>query len=400
MNTTAKLFLGLLLLVLAGIGGYLSARLFVEPTEEPALLDQAAAPLAPEDVLASRREPVLPEGTGTSTTEQLPEAADSRWALLNREAIALLDEGRFEEAIELFEVCLTGMPSEAIFERNLAEALVRQALRDHRLMHPCEHCIGMLEEAIELAPEREDLPLLLERWRAEAAAESGFWRESSLHFDLAYDGSRDELLWGSHRILNELEGVYMDLAELFGHSPVEEGAPRISVVLYRRESFGALTNLGDWAGGAFDGTVRIPVEDFALEESGMKRVLRHELVHAFNRVVGGGNVPGWLNEGLAQWLEFERDATLAVARRDLAGQPLFPLERLQGSLASWDDEDQIVLAYSQSLLLCEHIAQHYGERVLFQLVEGCAAGIGPAESFEQLTRVTLELALADLADEL
>lgn len=397
MNALSKSLLVLVLLGLAGAGGYFLARSFVEGPEEPVLAAQAVTPAVAALPLASQRRAVAPT---QSFEKPPPEVTESRWGQLNRQAIALLEELRYEEAIEQLELCCAGMPSEPVFRRNLAEALVRLALRDHELLHPCEHCLETLERAIELAPERAELATLLERWRAEAEAESDFWRESSQHFDLAYDGSRDELLWGSHRILGELEKVYMDLALAFGHSPVEQGGPRISVVLYRRASFGALTQLGDWAGGAFDGTVRIPVEEFALEEAGLKRILRHELVHAFNRAVGGSGVPGWLNEGLAQWLEEQRDEAVLRARRDLAGRELFPLERLQGSLASWSNEAEIALAYSQSLLLCWHIARQYGERVLFQMVEGCKAERTPAQTFEQLTRVALDLALADLADEL
>jgi len=396
MKTITKVLLALPLLAAAGAGGYFAARAFVEPDPTPALVAEAATPTAGHELFASRREPV-PANPQPAELQQAPVETESRWARLNREAIDLLDEGRFEEAIDRFELCRRGMPGQPVFDRNLAEALVRLALRDHDERHPCEHCLATLERAIELSPKREDLALLHERWAAEAAAESGFWRESSLHFDLAYDGGRDELLWGSHRILDELESVYGDLGLLFGRYPVEEGAPRISVVLYRREGFDSVTKLGDWAGGAFDGTVRIPVEDFEQEEASMQRVLRHELVHAFVRAVGGGGVPGWLNEGLAQWLELERAQGLEAARRQQQGRAWFPLERLQGSLASWDDQQEILLAYGQSLLLCDHVAHEYGERVLFQMVEGCADGVDPAKTFEELTNVPLALALEDLA---
>lgn len=395
MNAASKILTFVVLFAAAVCGGYFFTTalsgLARDAEPERAATTEAVLPSAP---LARRRVPVgVPEQAGQEP--QVP--AESRWARTNRDAIALLDAERYEEAIELFEQCLVALPDEPVFARNLAESLVRLALRDHEVQRPCEHCLETLERATELAPERAELAELLRRWRAEAKAEEGFWRESSQHFDLAYDGARDELLWGSHRILNALEGVYDDLVYSYGASPVEPGGTRISVVLYRRESFGRLTNLGDWAGGAFDGTVRVPVEDFGAEEAGLKRVLRHEIVHAFNRVFGGGNVPGWLNEGLAQWLELERVRAVAAARVELEGQKLFPLERLQGSLASWDDEREIALAYSQSLLLCDHIATVYGERVLFEMVEGCALGDAPEVTFERVTRVALDLALQDLA---
>lgn len=331
-------------------------------------------------------------------SEGNPEA--ERWNEVNRAAIEALEAEDFEAAIEGFEDCLEALPDNPILSGNLAEALVRKAVADHERLRPCEHCPDLLGRALALAPERTDLGVLLERWEREAEAEADFWRESSQHFDLAYDGSRDEILWGSHRILELLEEGYTDFGELFARYPVEEGQPRIAVSLYRRESFDLLTGLGDWAGGAFDGTVRVPVGDFELEEARLRRILRHELVHAFVRAVGGTKVPGWLNEGLAQWLEDGRAQLLEASRAELDGRELFGLDSLQGSLASWEDPEQIALAYAQSVLFTDYLATHYGERTLVKLIEGCALGQDPADTFEQLTNVELAVVLDDLASEL
>ena len=110
MNALSKMLLVLLLLALAGAGGYFLSRAFVEPASEPVLVGQAPVPAAPTGLAASRRQPVLVGGQGV---EQAPAAIESRWGRLNREAIALLDEERLEEAIEQFELCCAGMPSRA-----------------------------------------------------------------------------------------------------------------------------------------------------------------------------------------------------------------------------------------------------------------------------------------------
>lgn len=395
---------------LAGAVGWYGGRL-LEREPDPAAAATPAEDAAPA-ARATGRVPVPgPRDTQGDThgathgaahaPRELNAAGGGRaWVERNREAIAALEAGLLDEAIAGFEACLEALPDEPVLRANLAEALVRKAVRDQEALRPCEHCVELLTRAIELAPEREDLALLRARWEREAAAEADFWRERSLHFELAYDGSRDEILWGSHRLLELLEQGYDDYGLFFGHYPVEAGRPRIAVSLYRRESFDQLTGLGDWAGGAFDGTVRVPVGDFELEEERLRRVLRHELVHAFVREVGGTRVPGWLNEGLAQWLEDQRAEQLEAARAALTGRELFPLERLEGSLASWDDADQIALAYAQSLLFVDHLARTFGEALLVELVRGCAQGEPPAATFERAIHVPLATALGDLASEL
>lgn len=331
------------------------------------------------------------------------------WIEKNNEATELLAQEEFERAIEAFGACHAANPEHAVFRLNLVEALVRYARRLHdagELPAAVEH----LARAVELGTEREDhdaLRDLLARWRQELEVEQGHEERGSDLFQLSYDTSRSDLLHHSQEVLDHLERVYEDLREWFVADPIRDGGrPPIRVVLYNREEFDRLTGLGDWAGGVFDGVVRVPVEDLMSERWSWENVLRHELVHAFLHAIGGREVPGWLNEGLAQYLESR--SQVDVARRRLqsafeSGHALYPLEDLEGSLASWDDPSAITLAYAQSLVLVDHIAEHYGLDVLRAMVRACGtdaegtAGVsGPAAAFERSTAVPLSFVLEDL----
>jgi len=345
--------------------------------------------------LVTLDEGVPPEEGTTDAT--LDEASSIDWAALNNEAVTALGEGDPARAVELLERCLAARPDEAVFQRNLAQALVELALAERAARPPCRDCIELVARASELAPARDDVRRLLEKWRNEAEVEADFWSESSLYFDLSYDGSRDDLLDGSFQLLNLLDQEYAELRDLFGADPAGAGRPRIPVVLYRREGFDAVTGLGDWAGGAFDGTVRIPIADgTSVTSPALKRVLRHELVHAFVHAAGGQRVPGWLNEGLAQWLEPNSQHAVKAAREALAGQPAFTLDELDGSLSSWQDPEKIALAYAWSLALCDTVARDFGERVLFRMVLGCAEGVAPEATFGSATNVDLAMVAAEL----
>lgn len=362
-----------------------------EPADEPLVVEVDSGP--------SRRVAV-----GALDEDEAPGApsaggVDARWADLNAEAIEALEAADYAQAIALFEICLDAVPDEPIFAANLAEALARSAREEYET--DVEAAIEKLERAFELAPDRENLGVLLERWRKVASAEEDFAQDLSEHFQLSYDGDRSDLLnFGYSQILRELEDAYQEFGELFGTFPVEAGRPRIRVVLYRKTKFDEVTGLGDWAGGVFDGTVRIPVEDFQRERQGLERVLRHELVHAFIDAVGGRTVPGWLNEGLAQRLEWrflpDRQASATRALDRLVGQELFSLDRLQGSLASWQDKTEIQRAYAQSLAFTAHLEHHYGERVLYEMVAGCMEGTSCEETFRSRTGVELAVVLGDL----
>jgi Peptidase MA superfamily len=379
-------------LAAAGLGAYLGVR----SAERREVAE--AREVAPPQVESYTRVPIAAEQSpaplAAEAEGQTGERA--RWSELNTMGIRALDAGEIDRAVGLFEQCVRGVPDEPVFRANLAESLARRALRRREREWPCAQCMADLERAVGLAPERADLAKLWERWRKEAELERDFWRESSQHFDLAYDGDRSEILHGSHRILEELENAYGDLALWFDDPPAEGAEERIPVVLYRREGFDALTGLGEWAGGAFDGTVRIPIGDLAREERALAAVLRHELTHAFVLKSGGRKVPGWLNEGIAQWFEPERERSLERARATLEGQELFTLEQLSGSLANFKDSAEVARAYAQSLLAVDRLATQYGERIPLQLVAACKDAHPPAETFQKLTRVPLAEALNEL----
>ncbi|MCC6408263.1 MAG: hypothetical protein IT453_13955 [Planctomycetes bacterium] len=350
----------------------------------------------PEPVASPARRAV--GGPDLAAQAAAPVASDDSLAEQNNAAIAALEAREFDDAIALLEACVRAEPERDVFRRNLAEALARKAVAAREEEHPCASCLELLRRAKELAPDRADIAEFLARIERELEVEKDFYRESSQHFDLSYDGDRDDILFAGNRLLNRLEDHYVELERFFGAAPIEEGRPRIAVSLYRREGFSELTGLGDWAGGAFDGVVRIPIGDFAREEELLDGVMRHELAHAFIRSLGGANVPGWLNEGLAQWLEPGRARSLAGARAKLSGEELFELARMDGSLASWQDPELISRAYAQSLVLIDWIAGRFGETLVVDMVRGCAAATAPAETFERTTRVPLESAFREFVE--
>ena len=387
--------LGLLVAVALGAG---AAGAWWARRDEPQLQPERRDEPAP---LASVRREAPPSEPATAPEPELPRttAPGSRLGALNDEAIAALERREFDRAIELFEQCYAGAPAEKVFRGNLAEALVRRALDLHDRLRPCERCVEDLARAVELVPEREGLARLLERWRAELETEQEFLRDRSVHFELSYDGWRQSLLDAAPDVLAELELHCADLSLVFALWPGENGARRIPVVLYRREEFARITGLSEWAGGSFDGTIRVPIAEGRSLDPALSALLRHELVHAFVREASGGDkVPAWLNEGLAQWLARDPSGELAAARRRMAGRALMPLEKLERPFAALP-EPEIPFAYAQSLLFTAFLERQYGRESLLAMVRGIRGGERAASAFESWTRVPLALAFEDFGAE-
>ena len=398
MNAGLRYALGLAALACVGSGVWV---LFGRGQEPEPPRTKPTPRYVPEPEAPRARESLV---TLTPQAAQAPPPGklEARWLETNRAGIQALDAGELDRAIELFDECHAAHPGEKVFTQNLAEALARSASRDleHGDPEARARAIEKLRRAHDLAPERADIAARLAQVEKLAASEAGLWTDTSEHFELAYDGERRELLWSAAQITTVLEAAYQEFGERFGRWPVENGRPRIRVVLYRRSGFLDATGIGHWAGGLYDGTIRVPVEELGREQREFERVLRHETVHAFVAEAGGRSVPGWLNEGLAQWLErrdaSDRERSVAGARAAMKGKAFLPLSELEKSLASLKDEEKIARAYRQSLALVDHLERHFGERVLYEMVGGCRGGAAPSATFERragrsLVDVTNEL---------
>jgi hypothetical protein len=360
---------------------------------------------ADDEVWTPSRRVVVVGAKSTASAATVAEApargVDPLWADKNRSAIQLLEKGHHEQAVALFEACVQAVPHEKVFRQNLAEGLARWSTEewDRGGTAGQSSAVAHMKRAAELAPDREDIQKRLEQMLKLARSESGNWTESSGHFDLSYDGSRDDLAFRTTEVFDILEGAYLDFTEQFGIDPVADGRARIRVVFYKREGFHGATGIGHWAGGLYDGSIRVPLEDLGQERNQLRRVLRHELVHAFAHESGGRDVPGWLNEGLAQLLEDGDPATLGrsldAARRRLAGGTLATLQALSGSLSTTGDDAAIQRAYAQALLFLDFIAREYGDRVPFAMVAGCKQDGGPAAAFQRAVGIALPVAFED-----
>ncbi|MEM7306041.1 MAG: tetratricopeptide repeat protein [Planctomycetota bacterium] len=387
------------LAVAAGAGFFAAAHL--RPSSPEAAEEAPSQPVS-RPVASPERRPVPEERPSPTPVD----ADNARWIERNNEARDLLEAGELERAVELFAACYAARPDNDVFRRNLAEALFRLATSLHE-RGELERAVETLARSVETAPERDELAALLERWRRELELALGDTYAPGNYFRIEYDGQRRDLQRHDQEVIDFLEGggryregAYETLRGFFGIDPVIDGGERIRVVLYDRAEFDTLTGLGDWAGGVFDGVIRVAVDDLSTERGRWERILRHELVHAFVRELGGRDVPGWLNEGLAQLLEVEKPS-VNLARGELVGAPLFALDALRESLSTWKDPQEISRAYAQSLTLVAMIREQHGDAVLVQLLRGCSAGQSVEESFRAATGgVALSTVLLDLELEL
>lgn len=207
----------------------------------------------------------------------------------------------------------------------------------------------------------------------------GVWSQrKSSHFVLLqdvdiprYSGPR-----GSRRfeveVLEVLENAYDRVAQVLGLRPRRA----VRVVVYDADDFASrFEGLFRFrAAGFFDGAIH--VRGNVTIDQRLVRTLHHEYVHAALAAESPGfRLPGWVNEGVAEWFE-----NLAVGKRHLSQgerrflsdakrrQALLPLARL-GQGFSGLEAGEAAVAYLQSYATIQYLVRRRGERGLERFTE-------------------------------
>lgn len=139
---------------------------------------------------------------------------------------------------------------------------------------------------------------------------------------------------------------------------------------------GGSPNAPFWAAASFDGQVHLPL-DPAVDPGRRETILRHELTHAFLAYAGAGQVPLWLNEGLAQYYQGARcdklpDANSADWLDSLATRRTF-LDL---------DEDRAELAYAYSLAVAQELMELNTTTILGKYLKSLRDGVSEPVAFQ------------------
>ena len=241
--------------------------------------------------------------------------------------------------------------------------------------------VATYEMALKSAPSDARLKEKIAVWSAEARTESRFAETRGVHFRVLFEGPVDQAV--ARRAVDMLEAAYLRIGDALGFYPSES----VEVVLYTSQQFRDITRGPAWAGGLYDGRIRVPVKG-ALEQIGdLERVLIHEYVHAIVANLAGRGVPAWVNEGLAVVLE---PGGLALAERVIAAaRSRPPLRQLHTGFGGLPDA-QAQLAYAESAVAARAMLDLRGPSAVVMLLRDLGAGAQFNAAFHQRIGVRYE----------
>jgi Tfp pilus assembly protein PilF len=322
--------------------------------------------------------------------------------------LAHLRAGRFRQSREWLEKAVEARPEDAGYHLLLAQAIFNGA--DTRAAR------SEIDRALELAPDngaarelsgdiydREGLLNLavgewesaakaggshalvekIARGRREMAAEEGMERESSRYFVVLYEREVPrELVQG---IFKALDTSFDVLHDRLGEYPRSE----LTVLLYARSAFTSVTRAPDWAGGLYDGKIRIPVGGLKTveEAAGLQSVLNHEMTHAFLYQMAPAGLPRWFNEGLATAFQGWESAEIRAYFSDHPPEGLTSLANLDQALLG--RRGNVTAAYAAARLAIGEIEEARGFGAVRRIIAGVGAGGAFAEVFRDEVRMEL-----------
>jgi tetratricopeptide (TPR) repeat protein len=321
-------------------------------------------------------------------------------AALAQEGAKALDERRFGDALDAFTAASAILPrdpslrfgagmaafmlgrnpdAQAFFEKALtlnpryrgaSEWLGELHYRAGRL----KEAIGVYETALKYAPSATEIEARLGEWRKEAERHSRSYEARGAHFSVRFEGPGDELL--ARKVVELLEQQYWRIGQLLTAYPPDP----IIVVLYTDQQFRDVTRMPAWTVAAYDGRIHLPMRGALEQTEDLGRILGHEFVHAVVVMLGGRNVPVWLNEGLASHLERggpeDAERVLAATRARPA------LQQLHRSFASLSGED-VQVAYALSAKAVGRMMELRSPAAVVTLLQDLARGAAFAAAFHQ-----------------
>ena len=241
-------------------------------------------------------------------------------------------------------------------------------------MGDLETAVRTYEAALEVEPNNAHIRGRLEGWRKEAALHNRFQQSLSPHFTVLFEGPAEQRLAAA--AVDALEAAYWRI----GTTLLAYPSGIITVVLYTDEQFRDITRSPAWAGGVFDGKIRVPMRGALNDPRQLERVLAHEFTHALVKSLAPRGVPTWVDEGLAVVFEI---GDLKWAERLARQAPfLVPLPRLHDGFLSLP-ADQVPLAYAESALAVRMLIERGEALALASLLQDLAQGQDFAAAFER-----------------
>ncbi|MDY7227570.1 peptidase MA family metallohydrolase [Hyalangium rubrum] len=259
---------------------------------------------------------------------------------------------------------------------------------------------GRYEEAVEFLQEAkvEDKPGSYLRLAKETRAIfKNHARAESDHFIFFYPKGKDEIL--VPYAMETLEAIYRSMVEDMGWTP-PGGKVRVEVVNNARElskvstlTYEQIQTTGTIAICKFS-KIMVTSPKAVARGYDWQDTLAHEYVHLVVSQMSRNNVPIWLHEGLAKFLESRwrgqggqamTPAMMALLGKRVRADTLVPFEKMHPSIAMLPTAEDAALAFAEVYYAIDYVHQTKGTNGLRTIVQEMRNGLTDRKAVEAAT---------------
>ncbi len=258
-----------------------------------------------------------------------------------------------------------------------------------------ETALDLFQRAYQGTPQ-PDLAELIVKVQKEIQEAGDFETQDKGSFKISFEGNEVRHVARETRRL--LAQAQREMIGKFSLRP--EGT--IPVVIYSAGQFKQILGLHSWAGGAYDGKIRLPIADLSEEDlvngkEDLRKLIFHEYTHALlhNRTAPA-RIPVWLHEGLAQNAAGQNPDNPVIHASVIAslnnGRLPMP-SRLGGEFSGISDPSLAAQLYVESYLFVHHLIEKEGG---WSRIRSLVSAIGGGESVESAIQKAYRKSLEEL----
>ena len=280
-----------------------------------------------------------------------------------------------------------------------SKLLAQRALTYHRTLAPAHVLIAKieydnqkmkaamksLEAARRIDPNTHGIDEIMEKVKRESAVETKFRKTGNAFFEVRYQNDVDDKTAAGLRYAMETA------RDIVGKDWAYRPRHKVVLLVYSSKQFSTLRLGPHWAGGLYDGKIRLPLDG----EKNLKyaiATLFHEYTHAVIHDLGKGHCPRWLNEGLAEIQGWRVEKT-SVKLLNFANKndKLLPLDDLDRAFSA-SNTATVSLGYQQSHSVAQYLVEHYK----YRRVRALMTELGQEVPFEIALRKACNVSTRDL----
>lgn len=206
----------------------------------------------------------------------------------------------------------------------------------------------------------------------------------SVHFSLFCpdDFSDDK----ASEILDILEAAFTEVGNKLNFFPSQ----RAQVIVFNTADFKKIHDLPNWAGGLYDGKIRLPIPTNNISVKKLKGAFFHEYTHHVVYLLSSGNCPIWLNEGLAQISEFDDfDLDKKVNTKALDSQNFKSINDIDVVFSAIKSKKKAKAFYKEAYLTTRKLIKEFGWNAMHEILVKMSENYKPNLAIEAATHMSL-----------